>query len=95
MDASKLTDQQLEYICRCALVPILQEQRDIRRNNKSTKAQTLRAKSEMLWLGEIFRAVGWWNDASVQAFRNEFTAERLNTEEEDASEFLNGHDCEE
>lgn len=83
MDASKLTNQQLEYICRCALVPILQEQIDIRRNNSSTKAQTLRAKSEMLWLGEIFRTVGWWNDASIKAFHDEFTAERLNAEEED------------
>ena len=37
----------------------------------------------MLWLGEIFRTVGWWNDASIKAFHDEFTAERLNAEEED------------
>jgi hypothetical protein len=76
MNGSKLTEGQIDYICRYALTPILQKAQEIKSRGSRY------ADGDLKNISEIFMAVGYWTDETLMR-NDEFRAERINAERED------------
>ena len=62
MDASKLTEGQIDYICRYALTPILQECEKAKRSKNKQDVGIIYANATIEKIGELFRAMGYWQE---------------------------------
>lgn len=66
MDASQLSEEQINFICRHALEPMLVDAQRDKRYCKSGDVSIVYANAKIERIGEIFRAVGYWNDGVTE-----------------------------
>jgi hypothetical protein len=80
MDASKLTAEQMEWVCRYPLAQMLENaQMTKRRANKHDVRSIVYANLQIQQIAVIYKAVGYWQEKDGA----EFTWERLSAEQED------------
>ena len=80
MDASKLTAEQMEWVCRYPLAQMLRDAQQFLRettNQRQDSTTIIYANARVQKVAEIYRAVGYWEPLE------EFTWERLSAEQED------------
>ena len=62
MNGSTLTEGQIDYICRYALTPILEEAERTKRSSKMYNPSIIYANATIEKIGELFRAMGYWQE---------------------------------
>jgi hypothetical protein len=63
MNASKLTAEQLEWLCRVPLTLMLDEAKQTKREAKSNSPTIVYANARIEKVSEIFKAVGYWQES--------------------------------
>ena len=77
MDASKLTAEQIDWVCRYPLAQMLETAQTTLRKSTADDTAIIYANARIQKVAEIYRAVGYWEPLE------EFTWERLSAEQED------------
>jgi hypothetical protein len=65
MNASELTEDQIDYICRRCLSPMLADAQDTKRKarkNDGFDVNIVYANAQIEKIEQIFRAVGYWKE---------------------------------
>ena len=79
MDASKLTAEQMEWVCRYPLAQMLEDAQITKRKCKKNDPNIIYANLQIQQIAVIYKAVGYWQEQDGE----EFTWERLSAERED------------
>jgi hypothetical protein len=66
MDASKLTEGQIDYICRYALTPILEECERAKRSKNKQDVGIIYANATIEKIQDIFISTGYWKERGNQ-----------------------------
>ena len=62
MNASKLTAEQMEWICRQPLAQLLEEAQQTKRSAKKHDVGIIYANATIEKISEIYKAIGYWQD---------------------------------
>ena len=62
MNASELTEEQIDYICRRCLAPMLADAQDTKRKARKDDVFIVYANAQIEKIEQIFRAVGYWKE---------------------------------
>ena len=66
MNASELTEDQIDYICRRCLSPMLADAQDTKRKARKDDVNIIYANAQIEKIGQIFRTVGYWKEEGQQ-----------------------------
>ena len=66
MNASELTEEQIDYICRRCLSPMLADAQDTKRKARKDDVNIIYANAQIEKIGQIFRTVGYWKEEGQQ-----------------------------
>jgi hypothetical protein len=80
MDTSKLTAEQMEWVCRYPLAQMLEDAQMTKRKAKKNDTSIIYANLQIQQIAVIYKAVGYWQEKDGE----EFTWERLSAEQEDS-----------
>jgi len=62
MNASELTEDQIDYICRRCLTPMLADAQDTKRKARKDDVNIIYANLQIGRIEQIFRTVGYWEE---------------------------------
>jgi hypothetical protein len=62
MNASELTEDQIDYICRRCLSPMLADAQDTKRKARKDDVNIIYANAQIEKIEQIFRTVGYWKE---------------------------------
>lgn len=62
MNASELTEEQIDYICRHGLTPMLTDAQDTIRTARKDDVFIVYANAQIEKIEQIFRTVGYWKE---------------------------------
>ena len=62
MNASELTEDQIDYICRYCLTPMLTDAQDTKRKARKDDVNIIYANAQIEKIEQIFRTVGYWKE---------------------------------
>ena len=62
MNASELTEDQIDYICRRCLTPMLTDAQDTKRKARKDDVNIIYANLQIEKIEQIFRTVGYWKE---------------------------------
>ena len=66
MNASELTEDQIDYICRRCLSPMLADAQDTKRKARKDDVNIIYANAQIEKIEQIFRTVGYWKEEGRQ-----------------------------